>query len=465
MLVLHLPCLYRNARQFLAILAALSAHDTLHTYSECEIEVCRGSLCQYCGIYLSNLPFHFLFSLRIRSLLISPHCRFQPAALLFDLYKILSFHIILSGCSIKSIYLVSKKVIMKYATVLVVLAAVVQAQYPSVDADNSIDTEVGPPDFYPPSSPSVHPLPPPGEYPPLSPPYNSQNPSISRASSSHTSLPVPSDVVTPPKSSDTFPTPISLLHPSDIPATSTPASSAPDTASLMAASTLSTKTYLVPVTEYSCTDTTSPTETGNIETITDTITSRYCSKCSKLFVTVYTTVYQDICPTGITSVTYTVTETCTGDKSEYTRPTGQPPGFTTTEKVCTVCEGKPTISITCPISVDTTTISLLTATTRQETKSAAASKDSAPSKGVVTATEIETTCTEASAQATSKGATSLPAAKPTSAITSASKPSHPSNFTASYTPTQQTTNGASGLRVAYSMTSLIGVFASLMFML
>merc|ERR1711977_139195 len=52
--------------------------------------------------------------------------------------------------------------------------------------------------------------------------------------------------------------------------------------------------------------------------------------------TVYTTVYVDVCPTGLTTKTYTITQTCA-------TPSGAlPEHFTTTTKVCDACAGKPT---------------------------------------------------------------------------------------------------------------------------
>jgi len=89
---------------------------------------------------------------------------------------------------------------------------------------------------------------------------------------------------------------------------------------------------------YSCTET---------DTATATLTD--CPKCSETFTTTYTTAYVSVCPTGTTMETYTITETCTGNSETYTPP-ATPTGFTTTETVCTVCEGKPTVTITCPVS-------------------------------------------------------------------------------------------------------------------
>lgn len=69
------------------------------------------------------------------------------------------------------------------------------------------------------------------------------------------------------------------------------------------------------------------------------------------FVTIYNTIYVDVCPTGgLTQVTYTITDTCgCTAETDYTRPTGCPSGFTTTEKTCTMCLGSPVITCTTPI--------------------------------------------------------------------------------------------------------------------
>jgi hypothetical protein len=68
------------------------------------------------------------------------------------------------------------------------------------------------------------------------------------------------------------------------------------------------------------------------------------------FVTIYQTVYVDVCPTGTIYNTYTITDTCGCTHStDYTRPTGCPSGFTVTTKVCDACPGAPTITVTQPI--------------------------------------------------------------------------------------------------------------------
>jgi len=87
-------------------------------------------------------------------------------------------------------------------------------------------------------------------------------------------------------------------------------------------------------------------------TITDVITSTYCPVCDEakatgdVYVTTYETVYASVCPTGITSVTYIVSQTCTGTTPiDYATC---PPGFVTTATVCTVCPGSPTLTVTQP---------------------------------------------------------------------------------------------------------------------
>lgn len=58
------------------------------------------------------------------------------------------------------------------------------------------------------------------------------------------------------------------------------------------------------------------------------------------FVTTYTVTYTAVCPTGLTQSTYTITESCPGGKSNYVTPTGAPPGFTVTARVCEPCAAK-----------------------------------------------------------------------------------------------------------------------------
>ncbi|KAL5317750.1 hypothetical protein ACEPPN_014849 [Leptodophora sp. 'Broadleaf-Isolate-01'] len=72
---------------------------------------------------------------------------------------------------------------------------------------------------------------------------------------------------------------------------------------------------------------------------------------SPVYTTIYTTAYIDICPTGLTTKTYTLTRTCTQEACYG--PTDLPDHFTTTEKVCGACPGKPTITVTCPVESET----------------------------------------------------------------------------------------------------------------
>ncbi|MCJ1396595.1 hypothetical protein MMC18_009486 [Xylographa bjoerkii] len=90
-------------------------------------------------------------------------------------------------------------------------------------------------------------------------------------------------------------------------------------------------------------------------TVTGTIVSTYCPKCempettSEGILTVYTTEYSQLCPTGLEPVTYTVTESCssTGASREATYV---PQGFIVTTVECTVCENMPMVTITTPIA-------------------------------------------------------------------------------------------------------------------
>jgi hypothetical protein len=64
--------------------------------------------------------------------------------------------------------------------------------------------------------------------------------------------------------------------------------------------------------------------------------------------TIINVVIVDICATGFTTMTQAVTQTCPGNCPVQT---GCPNGFTTVEKVCTVCQGGPiTTTVTTPIA-------------------------------------------------------------------------------------------------------------------
>ncbi|KAJ8605006.1 hypothetical protein MRB53_041603 [Persea americana] len=58
--------------------------------------------------------------------------------------------------------------------------------------------------------------------------------------------------------------------------------------------------------------------------------------------TVYTTVYESLCPTGVTQQTYTITESCTGPTPSWNTDSNHiPPDFTVTVETCHVCEATP----------------------------------------------------------------------------------------------------------------------------
>lgn len=118
-----------------------------------------------------------------------------------------------------------------------------------------------------------------------------------------------------------------------------------------AAPTLTSSTVMGPIdiqTGSSVTDSTSPSR------ITETF--YYCTSSATFsaigpFVTIFETVFIDICSTGITEITYIITDTCGCQHStDYTRPTGCPSGFTVTEKTCTMCPGSSIVTVTTPIS-------------------------------------------------------------------------------------------------------------------
>ncbi|KAF8538476.1 hypothetical protein BDD12DRAFT_927555 [Trichophaea hybrida] len=67
------------------------------------------------------------------------------------------------------------------------------------------------------------------------------------------------------------------------------------------------------------------------------------------FTTCYTTQYPAICPSGICTSTYTITESCPTTCKPHTETSYLPPGFTTTTTVCHHCAPKPTtITLTHP---------------------------------------------------------------------------------------------------------------------
>jgi len=92
--------------------------------------------------------------------------------------------------------------------------------------------------------------------------------------------------------------------------------------------------------------------TGTVtDIVTDTLPCHECEESTKGVYTTYTTVYEEICSTGLAPKTYTITEQCS--ETEKLRPTTYvPSGFTVTEVECTVCE-KPTVVITTPCDTPT----------------------------------------------------------------------------------------------------------------
>ncbi|PVH80312.1 hypothetical protein DL98DRAFT_654722 [Cadophora sp. DSE1049] len=73
------------------------------------------------------------------------------------------------------------------------------------------------------------------------------------------------------------------------------------------------------------------------------------------YTTVYTTEFIQVCPTetpcakGTKTETFTITQTCSGGKEEFTPPV-IPPNFTTVVQVCDACAGKPALTVTCPVA-------------------------------------------------------------------------------------------------------------------
>jgi hypothetical protein len=102
------------------------------------------------------------------------------------------------------------------------------------------------------------------------------------------------------------------------------------------------------------------TDAGTVITVTNGVTVTYCPLCPKAgptgqpmygpHTTIYTTVFQALCETGLTMSTYTVTESCTEATPTWSSGRGYvPQGFTTTVTRCTVCAEKPTdVTVTVP---------------------------------------------------------------------------------------------------------------------
>ncbi|MCJ1471812.1 hypothetical protein MMC13_000453 [Lambiella insularis] len=116
-------------------------------------------------------------------------------------------------------------------------------------------------------------------------------------------------------------------------------------------------------------------------TVTGTIVSTYCPKCTESMIssalslspsgpptvpsagpspgilTTYTTVFSQFCSTGgLEPVTYTVTESCSSLGASR-GPTYVPQGFVVTTVECHVCENGPTVTITTPIATPSTAAS------------------------------------------------------------------------------------------------------------
>ncbi|KAI4129677.1 MAG: hypothetical protein LQ347_003680 [Umbilicaria vellea] len=105
----------------------------------------------------------------------------------------------------------------------------------------------------------------------------------------------------------------------------------------------------VTVTEYYDDCTTSTMPAGGMATVTGTITDTYCGECElgkTGTTTVYTTVYQELCPTGTQLATYTITEALPA--GQVPGPTHVPSGFTVTTVTCPVCPGSPMVTLTTP---------------------------------------------------------------------------------------------------------------------
>lgn len=97
-------------------------------------------------------------------------------------------------------------------------------------------------------------------------------------------------------------------------------------------------------------------------TVTNGVTVTYCPECQHSIsatkpapshTTVYTTVYQSLCSTGLVPVTYTVTEECAEPTPTWATGTAKhdhvPQGFTVTVKDCHVCDKTPVpVTITEP---------------------------------------------------------------------------------------------------------------------
>lgn len=125
----------------------------------------------------------------------------------------------------------------------------------------------------------------------------------------------------------------------------------------------------------------------NMVTITNGVTVTYCPECDMAsskpgYTTVYTTQYEALCPTGMTTSTYTVTESCTDSTPTWTPgPKHIPQGFTVTTQVCTQCAETPqTVTITQPCGCEAHEGSVVTPTATAGSSPAAAPAQSAPAQ-------------------------------------------------------------------------------------
>ncbi|SLM34511.1 hypothetical protein LPUS_03318 [Lasallia pustulata] len=93
------------------------------------------------------------------------------------------------------------------------------------------------------------------------------------------------------------------------------------------------------------------TGAGGMVTVTGTITDTYCGECTmgkSGTTTVYTTVYDELCPNGTQSATYTITEAYSA--GQVLGPTHVPSGFVVTTVTCPVCPGSPMVTLTTPVA-------------------------------------------------------------------------------------------------------------------
>lgn len=135
-----------------------------------------------------------------------------------------------------------------------------------------------------------------------------------------------------------YPDPESSSTPPSPPPYTTPESSPP-----VSSVSSSTPASYVTVTYSDC-----PSQSiETLITVTNGVTVTYCPECHHTpgpsHTTVYTTVYQSLCSTGLVPATYTVTEECAEETPTWaaTKEHHVPPGFTVTVKECDVCDKTP----------------------------------------------------------------------------------------------------------------------------